>query len=239
MFEWSPDSVRFQRDSAEYTGSYDVLAAHAAGKLAKGSSVFEGGCGLGHLSLALAKRGFALTAMDISSLAIESFRRDAERFAVSPVILEGDLFSLPESMTFDCAVFSFFGSTDEMLRWAKLHACNRLICFKKNWDTHRFTRDPGSIRKYTYPLTCEDLVQLGVPFQSEVFDVDMGQPFRSIEDAVLFFRLHDPEGNMEKEDIMPRLTETDDRVFPYYLPARRSVGMIAVSVDEIPNTVII
>ncbi|MBR0356684.1 MAG: hypothetical protein IJH54_04305, partial [Clostridia bacterium] len=68
---------------------------------------------------------------------------------------------------------------------------------------------------------------------TEVFDVDMGQPFRRLVAAVRFFGLYDPVGAMTEADILPRLTETDDPVFPFYLSAIRPVGMIVLRAEDI------
>ena len=80
------------------------------------------------------------------------------------------------------------------------------------------------------------LSALDVPFEAHVFDVDMGQPFRSLSDAVRFFRFYDPAGAMTEADVLPRLTETGDAVFPYYLPAARPVDMIVLRAEDIPKT---
>ena len=197
--------------------------------------MFEGGCGLGHLSVALAKRGFAVTAMDLSPLPLRYLRANADRAGVRLTVRTGDVFTLPEGELYDSAVFCFFGSVTEILNWAKGHCRDRLILFKKNWSTHRFTRDPGVLRKYTYPLTCEELTLLGLPFETEVFDVDMGQPFRNLSDAVRFFRLYDPQTAVTEAEALSRLTKTGDPVFPYYLPALRSVGMIVIRARDIPR----
>ena len=117
--------------------------------------------------------------------------------------------------------------------WARAHCRDRLILFKKNWSTHRFTRDPGAIRKFTYPLTLEELDRLGVPYERSVFDVDMGQPFRSLDDGVRFFSLYDPEEAMTQAEVRARLMETDDPLFPFYLSAIRPVGMIVLRAEDI------
>ena len=82
-------------------------------------------------------------------------------------------------------------------------------------------------------MTAAELKGLGVPFETEVFEADMGQPFRSLADAVRFFRLYDPEGAMTEGEVLPRLTETGDPTFPYYLPAIRPVGMIVLRAEDI------
>ena len=233
MFTWTEESAAFWQDSAVYTRSYDLLAAKATAHLAPGSAVFEGGCGLGSLSVALAKRGHAVTGMDLSPLPLRYLRRNAAREGVRLDIRQGDVFALLPEEVWDDAVFCFFGGVRETLSWARAHCRDRLILFKKNWDTHRFTRDAGAIRKFTYPLTLAELDQLGVPYETETFEVDMGQPFRSLEDAVRFFRLYDPVEAMTETEVLSRLTETDDPVFPFYLSAIRPVGMIVLRAEDI------
>ena len=236
MFVWTEESAAYWQDSAAYTRSYDLLAAHGAARLAPGSTVFEGGCGLGHLSVGLAKQGYAVTAMDLSSLPLRYLRRNAAREGVTLDIRQGDAFALAPEEVFDSAVFCFFGGVRETLSWAKDHCRDRLILFKKNWSTHRFTRDPGAIRKFTYPLTLRELDRLGVPYEAEIFEADMGQPFRRLQDAVRFFRLYDPEGAMIETEVRARLAETDDPVFPFYLSAIRPVGMIVLRAEDLRQT---
>ena len=235
MFEWTKESAAFLDDAAACTGCYDRLAQAAARRMAPEASVFEGGCGLGHLSESLAGRGFPVTAMDTSPLALEAFAARVRGKALPLNIRLGDAFGIPPEESFDYGLFCFFGSMRDVLTWGRTHSRRGLILFKKNWATHRFTRDPGAIRKFTYPLTCAELRERGVPYETEVFDLDMGQPFRSLPDAVRFFRLYDPASAMTEADILPRLMETADPAFPYYLPAVRPVGMICIRADDLRN----
>ena len=233
MFTWTEASAAFWEDSAKYTKSYDRLADRAAAHLVPGGTVFEGGCGLGHLSLALARRGYAVTAMDASPLPLRYLRENARQQSLSLDIRQGDAFALPEEKVYDNAVFCFFGSVSETLAWAKVHCRGSLVLFKKSWSTHRFSRDEAAIRKFTYPLTLKELNRLGVPYDSSLFDVDMGQPFRNLEAAVRFFALYDPEGAMTTAEVRARLTDTIDPCFPFYLPAMRPVGMIVLRAQDI------
>ena len=233
MFTWTEESAAFWQDSANYTKSYELLAERAAAQLAPGSTVFEGGCGLGHLSVALARRGYTVTGTDLSPLPLRFLWRNAAREGVRLDIRQGDAFALSPEEVYDNGVFCFFGSVAETLGWAKVHCRDRLILFKKNWSAHRFTKDPEAVRKFTYPLTLKELDKLGIPYITEVFDVDMGQPFRSLADAVRFFSLYDPAGAMTAGEVRARLTETNDPVFPFFLSAIRSVGMIALRAEDI------
>ena len=213
MFTWTEESAAFWADSAAYTKSYDLLAEKAAAHLTSGCTLFEGGCGLGHLSLALAKRGYAVTAMDIDPLPLWYLQEHVRQEKLPLDIRQGDAFALPPAAVWDSAVFCFFGGVDEILRWGRAHCRGRLILFKKNWGAQ--------------------LRRRGVPFSTEVFDADMGQPFRSLSDAVRFFRLYDPAGAMTEGEVRARLTETGDAVFPYYLSAIRPVGMIVIRAEDI------
>lgn len=232
MFRWSEESAAFWADSAAYTRSYDLLAERAGAYLAPGSTVFEGGCGLGYLSEALAKRGFAVTAMDSHPLPLRYLRARAAG-AAGLTVRRGDVFALPEGERYDNAVFCFFGGLEETLSWARAHCRDRLVLFKKNWAAHRFTRDEGAPRRFTFPLTCARLDELGVPYETEVFDADMGQPFAGLADAVRFFRLYDPAGAMDEGALLPRLTETPDPAFPYFFSAIRPVGMLLICADDL------
>lgn len=233
MFTWTEASAAFWEDSAKYTKSYDRLADRAAAHLVPDGTVFEGGCGLGHLSLALSRRGYAVTAMDASPLPLRYLRENARQQSLSLDIRQGDAFALPEEEVYDNAVFCFFGSVSETLAWSKVHCRESLVLFKKSWSTHRFSRDEAAIRKFTYPLTLKELDRLGVPYESSVFDVDMGQPFRSLEAAVRFFALYDPEGAMTTAEVRARITDTVDPCFPFYLPAMRPAGMIVLRAQDI------
>ena len=83
-------------------------------------------------------------------------RRSAAQANVPLTVWEGDIFSIPEKELFDNAVFCFFGGVKETLLWAKAHCRDKVLLFKKNWNTHRFTKDPEAVRRYTFPLTLEE-----------------------------------------------------------------------------------
>jgi len=79
-------------------------------------TVLEPGCGTGADAILLARRGFEVTAVDSSPLAIERARVRAERLAVLPRFVLGDVFEFgPRAGRFDliyeCGFYHFMRQT--------------------------------------------------------------------------------------------------------------------------------
>ena len=238
MFVWSPERIRFLADASEYTPFNNVLAGHIAPYLPKNAHVCDAGCRLGYLSLALSASCSRVTAADASAEALAVLKENLNRFHIGNVdVHQWDVLNLPDGVAFDGMVFCFFGSVDEILRCAKAHCRGKAFLLKKNWDTHRFSLEKKPLERFTYKQTCAELDMLGVPYESRAFSLEMGQPFRSQEDAKLFFRLNSPVDAAQAydpEQIRQRLVTTNTEEFPYYLPANRSVGMIVLDAKDIP-----
>jgi SAM-dependent methyltransferase len=241
MFRWTQDTIRFRADAAEYGGFDAQIAAHILPYIEEGTSVCDAGCGLGYLSLALAPHCRRVTAVDASGPALEVLRTNAQRAGVSNVdIVEGDLFGLHPGERFDDMAFCFFGSVCDALRAAKAHCDKKAFLIKKNWATHRFTLEEKPLGGRTFLRTCAALDTLSIPYQAETFPLEMGQPFRSLGDAELFFHAYAGEEIPTEEAearIAERLTETGRADFPYYLPACRKLGLIVLNASDIPDSI--
>jgi methyl halide transferase len=70
--------------------SAELIAVLNEAKIAPGTAV-EMGCGTGTNSVHLAERGFTVTGLDFSPLALEQARRKAQRAAVDVAFLQADL----------------------------------------------------------------------------------------------------------------------------------------------------
>lgn len=73
----------------------DILISHG---LKPGDSLIEMGCGSGHLSLCLAQKGYKVTLVDFSSVALEKARLTFEKYGVEGEFILGDLFNLDEKL---------------------------------------------------------------------------------------------------------------------------------------------
>ena len=230
MLVWTPDTVRFQRDAAQYGSYHKTLAARLAAHLPPGAHVCDVGCGLGYLSRALAPYCKRVTAIDSEPLALDVLRKDTPE---NVEVFEGDVFTLSPDRRFDAMVFCFFGTMDETLLLARKHCHGKVIVVKRGWTQHRFSLQSESVRRDA----CEDaeryLRTRGIPFLREELTLDMGQPFRSKEDAVRFFEAYGSEA-VTFSDVEARLVKTGDTAFPYYLPQEKPLGIFIFDAKEIP-----
>lgn len=234
MIDWTPDGIAFLKDAAMFTGFYDELASHAIEFSSKGDSVCDAGCGIGMLSGALSKRERIVTGVDVSHDAIQAARKITDEGS-GLQFWEKDVFAMSKSAVFDSMVFCFFGSVRETLRVAYGHCKGYVVMFRKNWRMRRFTTSPQPNHRIRFTEAEDELKELGIPFDSHSFDLEMGQPFRCFDDALKFFSLYgkDPDPGL----IRSRLTATDSKEFPLFLPERKSVGLIAIRTEDIAAVV--
>ncbi|WP_417421061.1 methyltransferase [Halomonas sp.] len=96
--------------------------------------VLDMGCGDGIISAWLAKRGHAVTAVDVSAFAVEATRRTLEANQVDGHVLQSDVYSALESQTFDFIISNppfhqerdvSYGPSQRLIRQAPEHLANR------------------------------------------------------------------------------------------------------------------
>ncbi len=241
MFRWTEQSIRFRIDAAEQVGFDERIAERILPYLTKRGSVCDAGCGLGYLSLALAKYCETVTAVDSCAEALAVLERNARENGIGNIeIRQGDLFSMRPERPYDAMVFCFFGRVSETLRAAKAQCRGKVILIKRNGAKHRFTLGETPLERFTFPRAEQALDELGVPYEKETFEVEMGQPFRSLEDAVSFFetfRREDDARGVTRTDVKSLLETRASDAFPYYLPSPSPVGVIAVDTGNIPDSI--
>ena len=241
MFLWRPCMIRFMKDASEFGTYHEALANNIFEQLPGGAHVCDAGCGLGYLSLALAKGCRKVTAVDVSKDALNVLRENiAAQGKANIEVLEGDISALPPKTPYDVMVFCFFGGTKLTLRVAKEQCKGKLILIKRDWHTHRFNLGQKPIERFTLNRTLEELSALRVRTQVQRLEIDLGQPFRSVEDAVEFFRTYDREERfvpIDASEVQSRLVPLDSGGYRYYLPSVNRIGIIQVDVRDIPDAI--
>lgn len=238
MFQWTPDMVRFMRDAAEYGDYNQALARLMAPWLTERTHVCDVGCGLGHLSLALSPYVGRVTAADASESALavlEELCRERGVENVRP--LHGDVFSLPPKMVFDSMVFCFFGDIGQILTLARRHCRGQIFIMQRNYATHRFSVGEYAVG-HSFAQTQKTLERLRVDFEAKELELEFGQPFRSWEDARLFFQTYDRSGGtipVTDDFLRQRVRETGEKAFPLYMPHKRAVGWLRFDAAGLPK----
>ena len=230
MLVWTPDTVRFQRDAAQYGGYHKTLAKHLAAHLPPDAHICDVGCGLGDLSRALAPYCKRVTAVDSSALALAVLRENTPK---NVEICEADIFTLSPAERYDAMVFCFFAAMDDALLLSKKHCRGKVTLVKRGWTQHRFSPQDESVRRDACEEAEQYLRTRGIPFLREDLTLDTGQPFRSKEDAVRFFEAYG-NASVAFSDVEARLVKTGDAAFPYYLPQEKPLGIFIFDAKEIP-----
>lgn len=234
VYPWGSEQVRYMVDACEYSDYHCRLATLLMPYLSGVEHVCDVGCGLGYLSLELAKFVPRITAVEINREAADVLERNCKTLRVDNVhILCDDAFSMAESQQFDSMVFCIFGSVEEVLAIGKKHCKRELLMISRNEQHHRFSFEQNTRRKrkYSFENNCYELKKRGISFQSQEFALEFGQPFRSLQDAAHFYDLYSQNGVISGKDLKARLQSTARQDFPYYLPKESNLGLIRIFLE--------
>lgn len=237
MFVWTPDMIRFMQAANEKSDYHARLAAILAPRLSGCRTLCDAGCGLGALSAALSPYFEKITAADVSDEALDVLRQTIRTRQLTNITpLHCDLLTSEDKTQYDAMVFCFFGSLAEILPVARRQCAKTVIIIKKNYDLHRFSLTEQPIRGETAPAACETLRKLGVPFEFDAQELEHGQPFASLDEAVQFFRIYSRDetpGAITPEAVLPRLRRTEDVQYPYYLPQTKRLGILTIRMEDL------
>lgn len=231
MQHWSESTVGFMRDAADYGDYFERIAEFLLPDLPTDGHVCDAGCGIGRLALELSKHCRHVTAVDASQIPINELLRKPLPDNLS-VYCE-DIFQMRAQ--YDAMVFCFFGRAHEILRIASAQCTGKVFVLKRNCSEHRFSLKPVTREKDGWDETASVLCEMGIAFERRDFSPEFGQPFRSIDEAVRFFKLYDRTGGtIDAVQLADRLVETGRDDFPLYLPMRRRMEVFSFSAKDIP-----
>ena len=232
---WTEESAGWLARAYRHGTAAQTLCNWIAPGLQPGARVCDVGCGVGALSLALARRGFCVTALDISETALAQLRTEKEDAGID-VRCEDAKTHTPQA-PYDAMIFCFFSGMEECLRIAARCCAGDVFYISRDYDLHRFSVGLHPVRYSGYRQARDLLDRLGVPYDCRECELDMGQPFESMEEARRFFALYsrDDPALITDDFLMSRLMQTQDAQYPLYLPHMRRAGMVHVHVKDIPQ----
>ena len=232
MQRWNEDAIRFMKDASEYGTYYRELTAELLPYLPKDGHICDAGCGLGYLASELSKHCKCVTALDSSISAITAMRK---RQSIDHInIVCADIFTISDR--FDAMVFCYFGRIEEILHLAKKLCRGTVLIIKRDCAEHTFSLGNVEHKKHTMEDTLGTLSALQIPFLKKSIALEMGQPFRSFNDALDFFRLYNKSSTPVSETaVAERLLQTGEPEFPLYLPSQRKMELIVFSARDIPE----
>ena len=231
-YQWGSERIRFMVDACEYGQYHQQLINLLTPHLEGAERVCDVGCGLGYLSLELAKFVPHVTAVEVDEGAISVLRENCSAKGIDNIAtLCEDALAMDESYQFDRMIFCVFGTVEEVLSIAEKHCTGDILMITRNEKHHRFSHEQEALRdrKYSFENKCYELRKRGIPFESKEFTLEFGQPFRNLEDAAAFYKLYSKSGNISEEGLLARLEKTNRQDFPFYLPKKSNLGFIRIS----------
>ena len=236
---WYEDMVRFMRDASEYGTYNEELAAILGPQLTKQTHVCDAGCGLGYLSLALAPYVERITAVERNPDAVAVLEDNCRARGITNITPRcGAIQDVIPEEKYDAMVFCFFGGIHEILETSRRQCDGTVYIVTRNYSTHRFSVGSHPTGSYGYRTARDVLTELGVPYEEKIFDLEFGQPFRSMEDARKFFELYSKDENksdITDEFLRGKVKENDDDRFPLYMPHRRNLAILKFETADIPE----
>lgn len=236
MYLWKKDMVSFMKDASEYGRFHAILAEKMRPFLPEGAHLCDAGCGLGYLSLALAPFCSRVTAVDRSDDALRVLRENLRRYGTENVrIVCSPIAEAVPERPYDAMVFCSFGRIDEILRVSAQQCCGTVLIAKKVRTAPRFGVQGRRLHHESAEQARAALTARGIPFEMQLHKIPLGQPFRTVDDAVRFFALYNPGCEIDRAWVEERLTRTAREDFPYYLPEQGRVALLALRAEDIPH----
>ena len=232
MQAWTPEGMAFLQDAMACCGYYPALARRIAPYLPKQAHVCDAGCGLGGLSVALLPYCRHVTAVDRAAAPLENLR---QRTGHDPrlTVRQGDIRCLPPETPYDAMVFCLFGGTDEILDIAARQCGGTALVVRRDFRQHQFS---SGVRMagHTAADMEQELRRRGLTCTLRRFTLEFGQPFRSVADALAFFRLYSRDGTAPaRQELEARLEPSPWPDYPLYLPNPKPLCLLAIPAAQL------
>lgn len=231
MSLWTDDMIHFMYDASNYCNYHKSLAKKISKFLTKNDNILDAGCGIGSLSDELSLYVNSVTAVDINDNVINFFikhmKNQVETFCC-------DLHNYKFNNKFDTIIFNYFGKVENILKISKNYCKRNIVIVSRNTDKPGFSFEDNQTRNHHKSLY-KYLDENGINYTKLPYEIEFGQPFRTIDDAIKFFNLYrSTESNeITKNQIENKLISIDNDEYKYYYPHKKKIVIINIDMGEI------
>lgn len=228
-FLWDEDRINFYLRAAEYTGYNQEISKIIGREIGKNREVWDLGCGISDMSLGLNTISKNVICVDICSLALENLSSITERKAlknVKTVNMDYEDFLIKNGPG-DCIIVSHFLDMNESIDFL-LNNCKTLIIIKNS--EKRKTKYLRAMKKQTIEDIEENILNKRygeIEYKKIIYSGDFGQPLKDLEEAVKYFESYSKK-SIDVKEIKEILIKTKDKKYPYYLPKKKSTGILII-----------
>lgn len=235
MFIWTEEKIRWYQQAANYTKYYQKIFQEMKPFINKEHTVCDLGCGLGDLSIELATIAKKVTALDISTDALQVVKNKINEKQLQNIdILQNDYGKIQLVPQWDIVVVSFFRQNyEDFIQLLKI-CRKRIIVVATNGSEQNFLpkkKKKRSNKKKIIELQ-QALNQYNVTYQCIERTIEFGQPFTSIEDARNYIKQYVPDCASEvvENHINANLQAIEDEEFgyQYLLPNKKEIGIFVL-----------
>jgi len=241
-FGWNKQSIKWYLESEKNTTFYKKILEELNPFIKDSRTILDIGCGLGSFSIELAKKGYNVTAIDKSPLAIEAFLEKAKLMNLTNMeILNSSYEEFPFDNNYDTVFISYMmglvnenNITDIMKKVNK-----RLIVvlpfrkIKNDFSINELYAEIGidlkSLEQFNYIDIINILNKRNKKYILKKVTAEFGQPFENIDEAVNFiyhyFKLPVWKSNDIKSWLSKKLVYKNGML---YLPNQRESMIIIV-----------
>ena len=228
MIRWSEKSIRLMVDSLEYTGFAKSQCQMLLPHLSPTDTVLECGSGIGYLTREMAKHVKKVISVEFDPVASAHLQKSVAEEDLSNILaLNADAFTFRPEEPIDVLVCCRFGSMEEILSVAKNVGAKKALVLTLANKRHRVSArgEGGEVQEYCRPAV---LTEAGIRYTEEHFTLQNGQPFRSLADAVDFFRMYDKTGgDITADSVRPALIPDPKGEYAWYYPMESQFRLLA------------
>ena len=230
MQRWSKDTIRFMEDASVYGNYHKELTRILLPYLPTHGHVCDAGCGLGHLALELSNVCREVTAVDASADALRGLM--TRELPHNLKAKHGDIFSMDDR--YDAMVFCYFGKATEILQLAESGRTDKILVVRRDCGAHSFSKTTVLRKDHSINSLKQTLEEHGIPYVCRNISLELGQPFRSMDDALQFFQLYNKSDKLIMEkDLEGKLIPVDKAPFTLYYPSVRDMELIVFETKNI------